>query len=33
VDELMDLTDIDAAQAGSLIMAARASWFRDEQRD
>jgi N utilization substance protein A len=31
VDELMDLVDVDADTAGRLIMAARASWFEDEQ--
>ncbi len=30
VDELTDITDVDPALAGELIMAARAIWFEDE---
>ncbi len=32
VDDLTEITDLDAAQAGELIMAARASWFEDEKQ-
>jgi N utilization substance protein A len=31
VDELVELVDLDQEQAGKLIMAARASWFEQEQ--
>lgn len=31
VDELVELSDLDAAQAGPLIMAARAAWFQDKR--
>ncbi len=32
VDELVEISDIDAAVAGELIMAARASWFEDDDQ-
>ena len=33
VDDLQDITDIEAERAGKLIMAARAVWFEDESQD
>ncbi len=33
VDELVEISDIAAALAGELIMAARASWFEDDDQD
>ncbi|NIR32090.1 MAG: transcription termination/antitermination protein NusA [Gammaproteobacteria bacterium] len=32
VDDLREITDLEAEQAGELIMAARASWFEDEKQ-
>ena len=31
VDEVLEITDLDAARAGDLIMAARAYWFENEE--
>ncbi len=33
VDELLEVAEVDPGLAGDLIMAARASWFEEEQRD
>lgn len=33
VDDLLDITDIDAARAGELIMEARAFWFENEDSE
>ena len=32
-DELVEMVEMDEAEAGKLIMAARAHWFADEQAD